>query len=79
VIFPKLYEIWSKQSHLHTTKESNRYFNVFTAVNIFQLIIFCIAIPIIYQLFIAKASFYDASRYIGVLAAGYGLRSILNF
>ncbi len=79
VIFPKLYEIWGKQTHLHTTKESNRYFNVFTAINIFQLIVFCIAIPIVYQLFITKKSFYDAAKYIGVLAAGFGLRSILNF
>jgi O-antigen/teichoic acid export membrane protein len=79
VIFPKLYEIWNKQEHLHTTKESNRYFNVFTAVNIIQLIVFCIAIPVLYKLLITKKSFYDASGYIGILAAGYGLRSILNF
>jgi O-antigen/teichoic acid export membrane protein len=79
VIFPKLYEIWNKQEQLHTTKESNRYFNVFTAVNIVQLIVFCIAIPILYKLLITKQSFYDAASYIGILAAGYGLRSILNF
>lgn len=79
VIFPKLYEIWNKQEHLHTTKESNRYFNVFTAVNILQLVVFCIAIPILYKLLITKQSFYDAASYIGILAAGYGLRSILNF
>jgi O-antigen/teichoic acid export membrane protein len=79
VIFPKLYEIWNKQERLHTTKESNRYFNVFTAVNIVQLIVFCIAIPILYKLLITKQSFYDAASYIGILAAGYGLRSILNF
>lgn len=79
VIFPKLYEIWSKQDKLQTTKESNRYFNVFTAVNIVQLIVFCIAIPVLYKLLITKQSFYEASSYIGILAAGYGLRSILNF
>jgi O-antigen/teichoic acid export membrane protein len=79
VIFPKLYEIWSKQDKLSTTKESNRYFNVFTVVNIMQLIVFCIAVPLLYKLVITKASFYDAASYIGILAAGYGLRSILNF
>jgi O-antigen/teichoic acid export membrane protein len=79
VIFPKLYEIWNKQDQLSTTKESNRYFNVFTAVNIMQLIVFCIAIPLLYKLLITKQSFYDAASYIGILAAGYGLRSILNF
>jgi O-antigen/teichoic acid export membrane protein len=79
VIFPKLYEIWTKQDKLETTKESNRYFNVFTVVNILQLIVFCIAVPLLYKLVITKQSFYDAASYIGILAAGYGLRSILNF
>ncbi len=79
VIFPKLYEIWSKQDKPETTKESNRYFNVFTAVNITQLILFCIAIPFVYKLLIHKESFYESEKYIGVIAAGYALRSILNF
>lgn len=79
VIFPKLYEIWSKQKVLKTTQDSNRYFNVFTALNILMLILFCIAIPLMYKLIITKASFHEASAYIGVIAAGYGLRSILNF
>lgn len=79
VIFPKLYEIWSKQEKPETTKESNRYFNVFTAVNITQLILFCIAIPLLYKVLIHKESFYQSEKYIGVIAAGYGLRSILNF
>jgi O-antigen/teichoic acid export membrane protein len=79
VIFPKLYEIWSKQERLTTTKESNRYFNVFTAVNIIQLIAFCIVIPLLYDLLIKKQSFHEASSYIGILAAGYSVRSILNF
>lgn len=79
VIYPKLFEIWAEQDKLKTTKESNRYFNVFTVVNIMQLIVFCIAVPILYKLVITKESFYDAASYIGILSAGYGLRSILNF
>ncbi|MGZ4098933.1 MAG: lipopolysaccharide biosynthesis protein, partial [Bacteroidia bacterium] len=79
VIFPKLYEIWTKNKLHTTTKETNRYFNVFTAINIIQLILFCIFIPIIYKLIINKPGFYRAEAYIGVLSAGYALRSILNF
>ncbi|MBP7808086.1 MAG: lipopolysaccharide biosynthesis protein [Bacteroidia bacterium] len=79
VIFPKLYEIWSKQDKPETTKESNRYFNVFTAVNITQLILFCIGIPFLYKLLIHKESFYESEKYIGIIAAGFALRSILNF
>ena len=79
VIFPKLYEIWSKQDKPETTKESNRYFNVFTAINITQLILFCIAIPFLYKLVIHNEKFYESEKYIGVIAAGFALRSILNF
>ncbi|MCW3076150.1 MAG: hypothetical protein JWO32_759 [Bacteroidetes bacterium] len=79
VIFPKLYEIWTKNKNNSTTKETNRYFNVFTAINIIQLILFCIFIPIIYKLIIHKQGFYKTEAYIGILSAGYALRSILNF
>lgn len=79
VIFPKLYEIWAKDKTNTTTKESNRYFNVFTAINIIQLIVFCIVIPWVYKLFIKKEGFDHAEEYIGILAAGYSLRGIMNF
>jgi O-antigen/teichoic acid export membrane protein len=79
VIFPRLYEIWSVNKENKTTQETNRYFNVFTAINILQLIAFCIAIPFVYKLLIHNETFYESERYIGILAAGYALRSILNF
>ncbi len=79
VIFPKLYEIWNKNKNNQTTPESNRYFNVFTVINIVQLVLFCIFIPIIYKLIIKNQNFYESEVYIGILAAGYAFRSILNF
>lgn len=79
IIFPKIYEIWAKQEHPHTSKESNRYFNVFTAINITQLILFCIAIPFLYQLIIKNEAFYESEKYIGILAAGFAIRTVLNF
>ncbi len=79
VIFPKLYEIWNKNGEMATTKESNRYFNVFTAVNVIQLIIFCIVLPLLYKLVITQKSFYEASAFIGMISARYGLQTIVNF
>jgi O-antigen/teichoic acid export membrane protein len=79
VIFPKLYEIWNKNKIHATTPESNRYFNVFTAINIVQLILFCVFIPIIFRLIVKNETFYQSEKYIGVLAAGYAIRSILIF
>jgi O-antigen/teichoic acid export membrane protein len=79
VIFPRLYEIWAKNKEQKTTLETNRYFNVFTAINIIQLILFCIFIPIVYKIFIKNEAFYQSEQYIGILSAGYALRSILNF
>lgn len=79
VIFPKLYEIWNKNGEHATTKESNRYFNVFTAVNVIQLIVFCIALPLLYDLVIKQKSFHESSAYIGMISARYGLQTIINF
>ncbi|MBN8693784.1 MAG: lipopolysaccharide biosynthesis protein [Bacteroidetes bacterium] len=79
IIYPKIYEIWADQKELHTSKETNRYFNVFTAINILLLIVFCITIPLLYKLVISNEKFYESEKYIGILAAGYGLRSILYF
>ena len=79
VIYPKVYEIWAKQKTKGTTPESNRYFNVLTAINIIQLIVFCIAIPWVYRLFVNNPAFFQSESYIGILATGYALRSILSF
>lgn len=79
IVYPKIYELWAEQEHLHTSKETNRYFNVFTAINIFILIVFCITIPLLYKLVISNEKFYESEKYIGILSAGYGLRSILYF
>jgi O-antigen/teichoic acid export membrane protein len=78
-IFPKIFKIWNDNKKNETTPESNRYFNVFTVVNIVILIGFCIAAPFVYYLFIKKTEYYQSFNYIGVLAAGYATRSILNF
>jgi O-antigen/teichoic acid export membrane protein len=79
IIFPKVFELWSKNGELKTTKETNRYFNVFTALNICWLIIFCLVIPVFIKVFIPKEEYYHSFDYIGLISAGYTLRSILNF
>jgi O-antigen/teichoic acid export membrane protein len=76
IINPKIYEIWNKNEVHSTTPDSNRYFNVFTAINIMQLLVFCIVLPFIYKLLIKNTAFYQSEVYIGILAAGYALRSI---
>jgi O-antigen/teichoic acid export membrane protein len=79
VISPKLFEIWNKNQKLETTQESNRYFNVLTAINIIQLILFCLLIPLVYKLIVKNALFYQSEVYVGILAAGYALKSIHLF
>ncbi len=78
-IFPKIFKIWNDSGKQETTQESNRYFNVFTVVNIIILIGFCIAAPFVYYLFIHKTEYYQSFDYLGLIAAGYATRSILNF
>jgi len=79
IIYPKVYEIWAKYNQNGTRPESNRYFNVLTAINLLLLIMFCIAIPWVYRLFVNNPAFFQSESYMGLLASGYALRSILSF
>jgi len=79
-IFPKIFEIWTNNKRNATTPESNRYYNVFTAISIMLLILFCFLIPIIIKIAVPlKVSYYQSFSFIGIIAAGYATRSIINF
>lgn len=79
-IFPKIFEIWTNNKKNETTKESNRYYNVFTAISILLLIAFCFLIPLVIKIAVPyKASYYESFHFIGIVAAGYATRSIINF
>jgi O-antigen/teichoic acid export membrane protein len=79
-IFPKIFEIWTNNKKNETTKESNRYYNVFTVISILLLISFCFLIPLVIRIAVPyKASYYESFQYVGIIAAGYATRSIINF
>lgn len=79
-IFPKVFEIWTNNKKNETTKESNRYYNVFTVISILLLISFCLVIPLVIRVAVPyKASYYQSFQYVGIIAAGYATRSIINF
>ena len=62
------------------TKESNRYYNVFTVISILLLISFCFLIPLVIRIAVPyKASYYESFQFVGIIAAGYATRSIINF
>lgn len=79
VIFPKVFEYWSKTKELKTTQETNRYFNVFTILNILMICSFFVVLPLIYPLLIKNVKFYDCNVYIGLLGAGYVTQGIISF
>ena len=79
-IFPKIFEIWTNNKKNETTKESNRYYNVFTVISILLLISFCFLIPLVIKIAVPyKASYYESFQFVGIIAAGYATRSIINF
>lgn len=79
-IFPKIFEIWTNNKKNETTKESNRYYNVFTAISILLLILFCFLIPLVITIAVPyKITYYQSFKFIGIIAAGYATRSIINF
>ncbi len=79
VIFPKVFEHWAKTKELKTTQETNRYFNVFTILNILMICSFFVVLPLIYPLLIKNVKFYECNVYIGLLGAGYVTQGIISF
>jgi O-antigen/teichoic acid export membrane protein len=79
IIFPKVFELWKKHGKNETTPETNRYFNVFTAINILFQILFCLLIPVFIVAFIHRPEYYFGFDFLGLICAGYATRSILNY
>ena len=51
----------------------------FSAINIIQLVLFCIFIPHYLQNINLQQDFFVSENYIGILAAGYVTRGIINY
>jgi O-antigen/teichoic acid export membrane protein len=79
IIFPRVFAIWAADKKNETTPESNRYFNVSTALNVLILISFCIFIPIMIRTFVNKDSYFQSFTFIGIVSAGYITRGIINY
>lgn len=79
IVFPKVFAIWTANKKNETTPESNRYFNVSTALNVLILISFCIVIPIMIRLFVNKDDYFQSFAFIGLVSAGYITRGIINY
>ncbi len=80
VIFPKVFDLWARHRKHETIPESNRYFNVFTVINLLIIMFFCIITPLVIQIFApGKPGYFKSFAYIGIIGAGYATRSILNF
>jgi O-antigen/teichoic acid export membrane protein len=79
VLFPVIFLIWSKMNPIQTTQETNRYFHVFTALNILILPLFNGMLPLLYGVFIRQNYFYDALDYTGLVSCWYVFRPLINY
>jgi O-antigen/teichoic acid export membrane protein len=74
-ITPKVYALWNAgKDGEYDHRQVNRYFNVLTALSILICPLMVIAVPLLIPLIVYKDGFYQAFRYLPLLALSYVFR-----
>jgi O-antigen/teichoic acid export membrane protein len=71
---PRVFEIWKRIGTNESTGDVNRYYHVFTLLNLVIIPLFVLAMPIIIPLFVKKAEYFEAFTFFPIIAAGYASR-----
>ena len=66
-INPRIYQLWKKSGLAESSAEENRYYHVFSAMNIFIIALNIFLLPIIIRLFVSNEQYYDSIQYLTIL------------
>jgi O-antigen/teichoic acid export membrane protein len=75
-IYPQVFRIWrSPQPDL---QQVNKYFTGFSAVTLFAIPLFVVAMPLLVPLIVRNPTYYNGFPFLLVLSLGFALRAIYN-
>lgn len=77
--YPEAFKLWKTDGRNSTTPESNRYFNVFSSLNIVMAAGFFVVIPPLIPLVISKIDYYQSFAFMGVIAASFVTRGLYHY
>lgn len=76
---PVVFSMWKESGINETSKASNRYFNVFTAVSVVGAAGFAFIVPLCIPLVVKNTSYYESFVFMGALASGFALRGLYHY
>jgi len=79
IIYPRVFKLWNTKNTNATDAESNRYFNVFTALNVLLIISFNLALPLLITWVVKDPLFYRGFNYLGLLSSVFVIRSVMYY
>lgn len=75
-VYPKIFTIWKDQDVRHSTMETNRYFNGFTAITMLIIPVLVIVLPLIIPLVVNNKDYFITFNFLAILFAGYTLSGL---
>ncbi|MGL5892152.1 MAG: lipopolysaccharide biosynthesis protein [Bacteroidia bacterium] len=77
--YPEIFAIWRKSGKEETTKESNKYFNTFSSINIFIAAAMTIGLPLVLPWVIPNKEYHESFAIMGILIASYVTRALYHY
>lgn len=75
-INPRIYQLWKKSGLAESSAEENRYYHVFSAMNILIIALNIFLLPIIIRLFVSNEQYYDSIQFLTVLCAAAAFKGM---
>lgn len=76
---PVVFILWKDSGKNEVSKESNRYFNVYTAASVLFIGAFVFIVPVCIPLVVKNHEFYASFVFMGTLASGFALRGLYHY
>lgn len=75
-INPRIYKIWKSTGATKSCAEENRYYHVFSALNILLIALSIFVIPLLIKLVITNEQYYQSIQYIPVLCGAFVFKGL---
>jgi len=77
-IYPKVFALWRSPDLNATSAAVSRYFHVFSALSLFAIPAFVLAVPLLVPLVVSNMTYYKGFDYLLVLSLGFATRAVYH-
>ncbi|MDD4215642.1 MAG: polysaccharide biosynthesis C-terminal domain-containing protein, partial [Bacteroidales bacterium] len=77
-IYPKIFDLWTRDKINSNSKEVNKYFNAYTGISLLIIPLFVLIIPIIVPVFVLNTDFLQGFTFLLLISVAFTFRGIQN-